>query len=92
MVRMAGSAGCTREIVYPERFVHTESWEDWNPGEVPVTAVLTERDGQTTLTGTSLYPSQEVRDQLLKAGMAAGAGETFDRLAEVLASKLEAGK
>jgi uncharacterized protein YndB with AHSA1/START domain len=49
-----------REIVPPERFVHTESWEDWNPGESLVTTVLVEQGGKTTLKGTVLYPSQEV--------------------------------
>ncbi len=73
-----------REIVRPERFVHTESWEDWNPGEVLVTVVLTEQDGKTTLTNTALYPSQEVRDTLLKFGMMSGATESYDRLAECL--------
>jgi len=75
-----------REIVRPERLVNTESWEDWNPGEVLATAVLVERDGKTTLTSTLLLPSPEVRDTLLKAGMTNGAAETYDKLVEYLAS------
>ena len=80
-----GQRGVYREIVPPERIVNTESWEDWNPGELLVTTVLVEHDGKTTFTSTSLFPSQEVRDMLIKAGMTSGAAETFDKLAEYLA-------
>jgi len=81
-----GQLGVYREIVQPERIVNTQSWEDWNPGELLVTTVLVEQGGKTTFTNTSLFPSQEVRDTLIKAGMASGAAETFDKLAECLAS------
>ena len=81
-----GQRGVYREVASPERIVNTESWEDWNPGELLVTTTLVEQGGKTTLTVTSLFPSQEVRDMLLKSGMASGAAETYDRLAEVLAS------
>jgi len=82
-----GQRGVYREIVPPGRIVHTESWEDWNPGECLVTAVLTEQSGRTTLTSTTLFPSREVRDMLLESGMASGAGETYDKLALCLAGK-----
>ncbi|HXU44005.1 MAG TPA: SRPBCC domain-containing protein, partial [Thermoanaerobaculia bacterium] len=81
-----GQYGVYREIAAPERLVHTESWEDWNPGEVLVTIDLAEREGKTTYTCTMLYPSQEVRDTLIKSGMADGAAETYDKLAELLAA------
>jgi uncharacterized protein YndB with AHSA1/START domain len=81
-----GQKGVYREIVPPERLVNTESWEDWDPGEVLVTTVLVEQGGKTTLTSTSLFPSQEVRDTLIKFGMTSGAAETYDKLDEVLAS------
>jgi len=84
-----GQRGVYREIVRPERIVHTESWEDWDAGEVLVTAVLVEQGGKTTLTSTALYPSREVRDILMKSGMQRGASETYDRLAEMLASRSE---
>jgi uncharacterized protein YndB with AHSA1/START domain len=84
--REVGQRGVYREIVRPARLVQTESWEDWNPGELLVTTVLTERDGTTTLTSTSLFPSAEVRDNLIKAGMTSGAVETYDRLEEYLAT------
>jgi uncharacterized protein YndB with AHSA1/START domain len=81
-----GQHGVYREIVAPERLVNTESWEDWNPGEVLVTAVLVEEDGTTTLTSTLLFPTQEVRDMLVKSGMTSGAAETYDKLAACLES------
>jgi uncharacterized protein YndB with AHSA1/START domain len=81
-----GQYGVYREIARPDRLVNTESWEDWNPGETLVTTTLSERDGKTTFTCTMVFPSQEVRDLLLKSGMTSGAGETYDRLAECLAS------
>jgi uncharacterized protein YndB with AHSA1/START domain len=82
-----GQRGVYREIVPPQRLVNTESWEDWNPGEVLATAVLVEEGGKTTLTNTLLFPSQEVRDMLVKSGMTNGAAETYEKLAEYLASR-----
>ena len=62
-----------------------ESFDDY-PGESQVTTVLVEQGGKTTLTATVLYPSQEVRDIVLKSGMEHGAAETYDKLAEMLAA------
>ena len=81
-----GMRGVHREIVRPERLVRTETWEDWDAGEILETTVLTERAGKTTLTSTGLYPSREVRDAVLKAGLENGTRETFGRLADLLTS------
>jgi len=81
-----GQRGVYREIVPPERIVNTEWWEDWNPGECLVTTVLIEQGGRTTLTSTTLYPSQEVRDTILNSGLKPGASALYDRFAELLAS------
>ena len=62
-----------------------ESFDDY-PGESQVTAVFTEKNGKTTLTATVLYPSNEVRDIVVKSGMEHGAAESYDKLAELLAS------
>jgi hypothetical protein len=35
---------------------------------------------------TRVFPSQEVRDMLIKSGMTSGAAETYDKLAACLAS------
>src|SRR5919108_2584782 len=79
-----GMRGVYREIVPPERSVHTESFDDY-PGESQVTAVFLEQGGKTTLTATILYPSKEVRDAVLKSGMEHGAAGSYDKLAELLA-------
>jgi uncharacterized protein YndB with AHSA1/START domain len=80
-----GMSGVYREIMAPDRSVHTESFDDF-PGESLVTTVLVEDRGRTTLTATVLYPSQEVRDAVIKSGMEHGAAESYDKLAEYLAS------
>ena len=80
-----GMSGVYRELVRPERSVHTESFDVF-PGESLVTTVLFEDAGKTTLTGTILYDSQEIRDAVIKSGMEQGAAETYDKLAELLAS------
>jgi uncharacterized protein YndB with AHSA1/START domain len=80
-----GMRGVYREITPPERSVHTESFDDY-PGESQVTSVFTEQGGKTTLTATVLYPSREVRDIVIQSGMEHGAAESYDKLAELLAS------
>ena len=80
-----GMRGVYREIVPPERSVHMESFDNF-PGEAQVTSVFVEQGGKTTLTATVLYPSQEVRDAVIKSGMEHGAAESYDKLAELLAS------
>lgn len=80
-----GMRGVYLEIVPPERSVHTESFDDY-PGESQVTALFTEQAGKTTLTATVLYPSREVRDIVIQSGMEHGAAESYDKLAELLAT------
>lgn len=82
-----GHGGVYREVVPYDRLVYTESFDDqWYPGESLVTTVLTERDGTTTMTNTLRFPSQDVRDGVLRFPMERGAGESFDRLADLLAT------
>jgi uncharacterized protein YndB with AHSA1/START domain len=80
-----GMRGVYREIAAPERSVHMESFDDF-PGESQVTAIFAEKDGKTTMTATVLYPSREVRDIVIQTGMEHGAAESYDKLAELLAS------
>ena len=79
-----GQKGVYHEVISPERIVNTESWEDWDPGETLVTTTLVEVDKKTTLTSTSLFPSKEVRDIILKSGLDDGAKQSYDRLAQLL--------
>ena len=84
-----GMHGVYREIVRPERVVNTQTFDfgcDAQSGEAVGTAVLTERDGRTTLTTTVLYPSKEARDSTLASGMERGVAASYDRLAELLAT------
>jgi len=84
--KQIGQLGVYREIVKPGRIVNTEQWEDWDAGETLVTTVLTEHGGKTTFQSTILFPSQEVRDTVLKAGLEHGAEDEYNRLAEALAA------
>jgi uncharacterized protein YndB with AHSA1/START domain len=79
----AGFHGVYREITPPERVVFTEIYDPFPDAESVVTAVLTEEAGKTRLTVTCLYPSIDVRDTVLKTGMANGAAISYDRLEEV---------
>ena len=84
--REVGQRGVYREVAAPERFVRTENWEDWNPGELVTTVTLAERAGVSTLTDVTVFPSLEVRDMLLKSGLASGAEEIYDRLDALLSA------
>jgi uncharacterized protein YndB with AHSA1/START domain len=82
-----GMGGIFREIVAPERIVATEKFdESWYPGEAVDTTVFVEQGGQTTVTTTVRYESMETRDAVLKTPMATGVAESYDKLAELLAS------
>jgi uncharacterized protein YndB with AHSA1/START domain len=76
------------QIVPPERIVQTFVYDvaPFSDFEAVETMVLHERDGRTMLTSTVVHQSTEARDAHLQSGMEQGASETFDRLAELLAS------
>ena len=91
--RMRGTVitqyGVYREVDAPQRFVRTERWEDWDPGETLVTTELVEAGGKTTMTSSMVFPSREVRDVVLKGGLTPkGTSEFYDRL-EVLLGSIE---
>jgi len=80
-----GMGGVYREIRAPERIVSTEKFdESWYPGAAVGTLVLTERNGQTTLTNTIQYESKDARDAVLKSPMEGGLKTGYDRLAEMV--------
>jgi len=76
-------SGQYREILPPERVVHTEKWGSEWP-ETINTVLLAEENGKTTVTMEIQYPSKEARDAALKTGMKEGAGQSFDRMEEYL--------
>jgi uncharacterized protein YndB with AHSA1/START domain len=82
-----GMRGTYQEIERPLRSVHTEIFDDFaDAGESVVTAVFAEEGGKTTMTAIVEYGSREVRDAVLASGMEHGAAESYDKLAELLAS------
>ncbi len=83
--KQMGMSGTYREIRRPEGAVHTETFDDY-PGESQVTTVLIEKGGKTTFTATVRYESREIRDAVITSGMEHGAAESYDRLAETLAT------
>ena len=72
-----------QEIVAPERIVQTEFFEPFPDAPGINTTVLTEENGKTRVTVTSLYTSKEVRDMVLQTGMETGAATSYDRLEDV---------
>jgi uncharacterized protein YndB with AHSA1/START domain len=80
-----GTGGVFREILAPERLVHTERM-DGTPGEALVTTSLVEQDGRSTLTQTMRFDSKEARDGALQSGMEKGVAVSYDRLEGLLAS------
>jgi uncharacterized protein YndB with AHSA1/START domain len=81
-----GVSGVFREIVAPERLVHTETFDDaWYPGEALITTTLSETSGRTTLTCTMRYESKAARDAVLASPMESGVAEGYAKLDELLA-------
>jgi uncharacterized protein YndB with AHSA1/START domain len=77
--------GVYREVVPPERLVHTERFDrPWYPGEAVITTILDEREGRTTLTATQRYQSRAARDLVLGSPMEDRVAESYDKLAELL--------
>ncbi len=75
-----------REIVPPERVVQTFEWEGM-PGHIVLdTMTLEDLGGKTRLTTTSLFDTKEERDGMMASGMEQGANESWDLLAELLAT------
>lgn len=91
--REMGARGTFREIQPPDRIVHTERFDEpWYPGESVITTALTESGGKTLLAVTLLYVSKEARDSVLKSPMEGGVAQSYDRLAELLATLPAPGK
>ena len=83
--RTVAQFGIYKEVDRPYRFVRTERWEDWDPGETVVTLELAERDGRTTMTQRIVFPSQEVRDVVMTGGLTPkGTSEFYERLEKLL--------
>ncbi|MEX2319035.1 MAG: SRPBCC family protein [Bauldia sp.] len=82
-----GMTGVFKEIVVPERLVHTEFFSDnWTGGEALITTTFTEKGGKTTVTITMRFASKEARDGAVATGMTDGMESSYRMLEEVLKS------
>jgi uncharacterized protein YndB with AHSA1/START domain len=78
--------GVYNEIDPPRRFVRTERFEGWDEYEALLTVELVERNGKTTMTQSFLFPTQELRDVMMKMGLTPkGMSEFYERLDVLLA-------
>jgi len=75
-----------REITPPSRLVFTEIFEEFPDTVSVVTTEFADEGGKTRMTATVRYPSLEVRDMVLATGMSRGAGISYDRLDDLVAS------
>ena len=79
--------GVYNEIDPPRRFVRTERFEGWDEYEALLTVELVERHGKTTMTQSFLFPTQELRDAVMKMGLTPkGMSEFYERLDALLGS------
>lgn len=78
-----GFRGEYREIVAPDRIVHTEIFEVFPDHPALVTMTLEERDGKTYYRSLVLHDSKESRDAHVNSGMEVGANIALDRLEEI---------
>ncbi len=81
--REFGMHGEYREIVRPQRIVHTEFFGE---GESLVTSRITTEGHRTRLTMTMRFDSRGERDAALETGMADGVAIGYDRLEKMLVS------
>src|SRR5256885_15341542 len=69
--------GVYREVVRPERLVHTEKVDEaGDPGEAPITTVLVAQGAQTTLPVTMRYQSRGARHARLKSPQEGGGAQS----------------
>jgi len=77
--------GQYREVAEPERLVSTFGMDGMFEDKLIVDSLtLEEKDGRTRLTAVSRFESMADRDAMLETGMEEGAGQSFDRLADLL--------
>jgi len=89
-------SGVNKEVVVPEKLVHTEVMKMWGPGfppegmelgELLATMTLSEKNGRTTMEMTLAFASEEARDGALASGMAQGMSAGYLTLDAMLAEK-----
>jgi uncharacterized protein YndB with AHSA1/START domain len=73
----------TYHEITDDKIVFEESFEG-QPGSSVCTTTFTEVGGKTTMAMVMRFPTQEMRDMVLKTGMTEGAGESYDELEKLL--------
>ena len=85
--RAMAKYGVYNEIDPPRRLVRTERLEGWDEYEAVMTVELVERHGKTTMTQHFLFPTQELRDAVMKTGLTPqGMSAFYERLDVLLAN------
>ena len=85
--KLMAKYGVYNEFDPPRRFVRTERYEGWDAYEALMTVELVERQGKTTMTQTFLFPTQELRDEVMKIGLKPQSMSAFyERLDALLAT------
>jgi uncharacterized protein YndB with AHSA1/START domain len=75
------------EVVPPERLVTNEKFDQaWYEGECIGTVTFTEKAGKTTMTMLLRYDSKAIRDAVLQSPMKEGIAQSYDMLANLLAT------
>jgi uncharacterized protein YndB with AHSA1/START domain len=80
--------GTYREVVAPEKLVYSFLFGDMPEGDGFVEITLVEKDGVTELRDRGVFGSKEERDAIIESGMESGARETYERLSELIATRI----
>jgi len=81
-----GFNGEYKEIVVPERVVHSEIFEPFPDSPSLVTMTLEERGDKTFYQTRVVHTTKEARDMHVQSGMEVGANIALDRLEEIARS------
>jgi uncharacterized protein YndB with AHSA1/START domain len=82
-----------QEVTPPSRLVYSDTFSDAEGNVVEgmptmtVTIEFVERDGQTMVTSTTQFTSEEELQKILEMGVAEGISETWERLAAYLGNE-----
>ncbi|OZM75020.1 ATPase [Amycolatopsis antarctica] len=81
-----GFHGVFHQVTPGERIVQTFEFEGM-PGHIALeTLTLTEENGKTTVSGSSIYQSVQDRDGMVASGMEGGWSQSMDKLEALLGS------
>jgi uncharacterized protein YndB with AHSA1/START domain len=80
--------GTFKEVVAPEKLVYTFLFGDMPEGDGFVEITLVEENGVTELWDRGVFTSKEERDAVIEGGMESGARETYERLSELVATRV----